>query len=327
MIVEYLDHIDVEPRSVGEWDDLFLEWKNGVDMPDNLRKPTRGQFEKALSALEKICPHYKGHLVFARAVAGAWKVAFKPQHTKALVPRWRHVVADGMLDLNRPRAAACLHIQGSRGLRPGEAVALRGRDVVLPEECPGAGGTAILLLGARRGTKSGRQQFVFVPDPYDILVLRLLKVITADDSLLFGLKHLGPYGALISAGCICKGLRNTGWSPHSGRAGFATAMVLLHGYKVLPEVCEICRWSSKKSAKVYLDVVGVAASQQSIELERDFGTVADTAGQHFPGRLLDALKVLAAAQLRPVLNEWSGSTGILPWGNSAKLAPAPGKSG
>jgi len=262
-----------------------------------------------MGALEKINPHFKGEMIFATAVASAWKVQFKPEHTKALLPRWRHVVADGMLDLRRTRAAACLHIQGSRGLRPGEAVAMRAKDVVLPEECPGAGGSAILLLGFKAATKSNRQQFVFVPDPFDIAVLRTLKLVTRDEERIFGLRNLGAYGAPISAGGVAKGLRNTGWTPHSGRAGFATAMILLHGFRVLPEVWETCRWASQKSAKIYLDVVGVTASQQSVFLERDFGQTADAVANSFPFRMLDALKKLVIETLPRLDNSFPGLTG------------------
>ena len=147
----------------------------------------------------------------------------------------------------------------------------------------------MLLLGVKAGTKSGRPQFVFVREQFLIDVVRLPKQIVGKDELVVGLSHLGQFGTVLKLGGEAKGLQKTGWTPHSGRAGHATAEYLAQGAACLPELQETCRWSSLRSLKIYLDVVGVAASQQSQFLEHKHGALADQIAITFQDRLLTAL--------------------------------------
>ena len=143
----YLDYHRIEAVTAAEFDDLLVEWKNGVDLPPGMSAPSRSQFETTLSALEKTCPNFKGSLCFAHAVKNAWAVVFRPNHTVALFPRWASVVGDSMLDLGYVRVAGALELQECRGLRPGGLLRLKGRDLVLPEECPATGGAGIISSG------------------------------------------------------------------------------------------------------------------------------------------------------------------------------------
>ena len=72
---------------------------------------------------------------------------------------------------------------------------------------------------------------------------------------------------------------------------------------------EVCRWSSARVVKVYLDVVGVAASRLSQQLEQQFSHVADrVAATHLP-RLLEALDQLRRDKLDARMRKLQGKFG------------------
>ena len=96
----------------------------------------------------------------------------------------------------------------------------------------------------------------------------------------------------MTAGAERKGFFRTGWTPHAGRVGYATAAYLGGGASALPEISETCRWQSIKTLKIYLDVVGVVAGQLSQRLEREAGPLADFCASTYRPRLLTAVQML-----------------------------------
>ena len=103
---------------------------------------------------------------------------------------------------------------------------------------------------------------------------------------------LSAYNSCIYEACLAEGLGQQGWSGHSPRSGFATALFLKEGVKSLPTIREVCRWQSEKTLKTYLDVVGATASVHARELETQHGAAADRATKLLPELLLKALRSL-----------------------------------
>jgi integrase len=275
--LSWLWYHELQPGEPWEFDDLLTEWRLGVD-PHPLAvpsKPSKHQFEKCVAAIERVLTTYKGHLPLSRAALSGWHVMVRPQHTLALLPRWGRVVMYGLLLLDRPRVAAGLFFQFQRGLRPGEALSLEGRHLVLPEEVPSTDGAGILLLGVRRGTKSGRPQSVLVRDEETLAVMRAIRRIVLPTEKIMGVRDCGVFTGHIRSGAQRMQLEKPGWTSHSGRAGFATHWYLKEGPQVIPELCDVCRWASVRSMRVYLDVVGVTAAQRSQELEWKHGDLAN----------------------------------------------------
>lgn len=224
--LHFLDYHELAPIFDFQWDDLLVEFKNGVDLPPGASPPTRSKFEKPIACVEKANPHFKGGLPLSRSVLNAWKVSFSPIHAVPMVPRWGLVIARGINRRGRARVAAVLTITNRYGLRPGEGFGLAGTGFVLPEESINAGNRAVLVLGVRSGTKSGRAQTVLVDDPFCIALLRVFRELLPLDELLAGLRSLTAVSSPMRQAADDEGLPPTGWTGHSARAGFATGAYL-----------------------------------------------------------------------------------------------------
>ena len=96
------------PGQCWEFDDLLTEWRLGTDPHPTAvpARPTKHQFQKVVSAIEKVLPTFRGSLPLSRAALAGWGVIQRPQHTLALLPRWARVVAMGLVLLGQPRVAA-----------------------------------------------------------------------------------------------------------------------------------------------------------------------------------------------------------------------------
>lgn len=86
----YLSWHSLNSSDAEEFDDLRCEWKADTTWAGSPagRGPTRGEFEKAIAAVEKAVPKLKGSLLEARAVAKSWKVVVKPHPTVPLARPW-----------------------------------------------------------------------------------------------------------------------------------------------------------------------------------------------------------------------------------------------
>ena len=102
--------------------------------------------------------------MLSHAALNNWRLTWVVHHAVPLVPRWALVLCDDLLDNNDLWTSVILLFQSYRGLRPGEALALFGRDLVTPEENPSLLGCGPMLLGVRQHTKSGRPQNVKIFD-------------------------------------------------------------------------------------------------------------------------------------------------------------------
>ena len=161
------------------------------------------------------------------------------------------------------RLGAGLLVQHCRGLRPGELLALRGRDIMLPEDRTlSNGAVAVLNLGMKAGTKARRAQcttIVASNAPVAMCALRALAASTPKEQLILFGYNLGAYQRLLGRCCEVLGL--PGFTPHSPRAGFATD-AWLAGVDFV-SIREAGRWLADSSLRVYLDGVSTASLESS----------------------------------------------------------------
>jgi hypothetical protein len=294
VFLAWLGYHELSPAHPWEFDDLLTEWRLGTDPHPGAvpARPTKHQFQKCISAVEKVLPTFRGELPLSRAALAGWSVIQKPNHTLALLPRWARVVAYGLMMIGRPRAAAGLMLQVLNGLRPGEMISCHGRHLVLPEECPAALGAGLILLGVRAGTKSGRPQSVLIRSEICLALMRALRECTPLDASISEVKDCGAFTTCIRRGAAHMEITQAGWTAHSGRAGYATGEYLAEGPSSVPRIAETCRWASLRSLRIYLDIVGVTASQHSQQLEWRHKEVADYCELHADAVLLKALSQL-----------------------------------
>ena len=122
---------------------------------------------------------------------------------------------------------------------------------------------AIVSLGFRKGTKAKSVQSVVCRNLVIICVLRLLCNSGRPVTTLMGCSY-DTYRKLIRSAQVQARLE-TGYTPHSPRAGFATESIA-EGRDVV-SVRESGRWLSGTSLRVYLDLVGAASLAQQHKVQ------------------------------------------------------------
>ena len=256
----------MEPLEPCHFDDMLVEYKNAPAsaLPPELRPVTRSRFQVLLCAIEKAVPHFKGHLCAAHAVSSAWKVSLAVSHSVPMEPGWGLTLGCNLLETGAPGAGLVLIVQSLAGLRPGEGLGLQCQHMVLPAEAISAAGAGVILLGMKKGTKAKRCQFVVTTDPFLLAVMEGVRHAFPFDSYLWSSQSLAGYNAMLRRGMTNLNLQDTRWSAHSPRPGFATA-AYLRGVPA-EKIQQVCRWSSVKMLKVYLDAQAVTASSLARQL-------------------------------------------------------------
>ena len=250
----------VVPNDPGELDDLMVEWKNAA----GIAKTT---FANALAGAELAIPPAKGMLTWSRSVLNDWEVVSPVHHHAPLPQDLALLIAVIMSALGYARLAAGLVIQQRRGLRPSELLKLRGKDVLLPEHLAYNNTNGVLNLGMRAGTKAKRAQAVLLDahkHAHAMLLLRMLKLSTADDEELMQGASLATYQRIMAR--VCEILDIEVFTPHCARAGFATD-AFLSGQDFL-SIREEGRWLSDASLRVYLDAVSSSLQASSNTSQR-----------------------------------------------------------
>jgi hypothetical protein len=201
----------------------------------------------------------------AHAIIAGWSFSQDINHTKPLTRAPAALFAVMMSAAGHPRAGAALVIQQSRGLRAIEILALCPEHVMFSSRLADSFDkpkTATVRLGAKRGTKVKREQFVIFreaqqPDAYKLLEC-LVNNTTAGERL-FPVSHW-TYRRLISD-AECKLGLEVGFTPHSARAGFATEAV--SSGESFDEIRNVGRWKSEESFRIYVDVIAAAQIETS----------------------------------------------------------------
>ena len=275
--VVYLIDNEFAPEHPHEWDDLLMEFKNE-------HQPRRAAFEALVAGLEFAMPHVKGGLGWSRATLSGWAISAPVKHTVPLLRAPCRLLACYIAADGRPRVGAGMVLQRELGLRPGEVVGLYPEDVALPETLAAGSGfvRAIVSLGTRKSTKAKRVQSVVVRNPLIIGLLRWMLHVCVRESSLMGCSY-DTYRKLLLSAQKKSGL-DSGYTPHSPRAGFATESIA-EGIDFV-SVREAGRWLSDTSLRVYLDLVGaasLAATHRAAGREHELVYAAKNFLKFFPG--------------------------------------------
>ena len=251
--VEWMLDYGLVPVMAEEYDDLLVEFKNSEE-----GSLTRSQFTKLVSAIEWVFPHFKGRLSWSHAVLAGWQTGESTRHTVPLSVHQAVLVAVHLCSRGLARLAVALLLQCELGLRSCELLALRKEDISLPARLGGPQHQHhfVLGLGIKAGTKAKRAQYVVLrqeSEPVFSLLVRL--IIATPAGLLFPYSHAYVSKWLKVAECDigCQ----AGWTPHSGRAGFATDKVT-EGWNFV-QIKEVGRWVSDSSLRCYIDLVTAAS--------------------------------------------------------------------
>jgi len=251
-----LDANGFSPSTATQYDDLLVEFLHDT-------KITRSGFTTLLAAVEFVLPNLRRELRWSRTVLSSWRVLAPPKHTAPLPWIGGLLLASSFILVGRHSVAFGLLLAIRTGLRPGELLGLQAKDIQLTPR-----GTAVLALGAKRGTKVGRPQFVVVSNAFLVRQLRARKQALQPADYLVDIRY-DAYRRLIA-----KAVKDRGWpyrfTPHSTRAGYVSESVVAGvDYHTIQKTG---RWSSASSFQVYLDVVtssavGIDLLQYSEEAE------------------------------------------------------------
>ena len=126
-----------------------------------------------LAAVNLWLPESRNELSWSRAVRRGMTAANPAVHTLAMPRNAALVLAAWLSSQSRWYLGSILVVQQSSGMRPGEAVGIDCADILLPEESPYQ--VALITLGARRGTKSGRPEAVRIDPAENPLAVSLLR--------------------------------------------------------------------------------------------------------------------------------------------------------
>lgn len=251
----------VEPEEAAEFDDLLVEFASGSE---DAPRVTRSQFATILNAVERVCPHLKGHLHCARAFLMGWSVSIMTRHAVPLSFGAACLLAVLLCYMGMPTVGATLVIQAGVGLRPSEALSLAASDLVLPWEIPKSGGAGLLLLGTRTTTKAKRPQSVRVENPVLLDLMHVVRKVRTTTTRLTGVKSLGGYSWCLKSAAQNEGLRDVNWTPHSPRAGYVTDAHIAG--KLPHQITAVTRHQSIKSLRSYLDATSVIRGELAQKL-------------------------------------------------------------
>ena len=239
------------------------------------RKLTRARLENLCAALRRGMPSVKGHLAWAEMHLKHMLKYSPPSHKVPMLRFVAIVVGYTMAIDGFARAGGLLILQACTGLRPGEVLSLRRDDLIASRKNVN-NGNAVLALGMKTGTKSGRPQFVVIhakEDPTAIALVNAFCASTKHGQPLTSLDYNG-FSKIFKSTLAKMHLTGLNYTPHSPRAGWATQL-RLQGMP-FTEIQERGRWASAQTLRTYLDAVAASTTllQQTHSLH-DFAAWLD----------------------------------------------------
>lgn len=244
--------LHIEPEDI---DMLVMEFRTEHEL-------TRSQHTQLLAALEFYLPPVKGKLLYTReAIKG--RLCHDPvAHTVPLAPEVAFLFGAYHASQCRQRLAAAIFVQIATGLRPSELLGLCKNHVHVPRSFEEF---INIRWGAQVSTKIKREQFVqvdFRQHPLAYKLLKLLVSATNDGHTLFPFSY-ASYNQSFATAEKHFGLE-LGLTAHSGRAGFATSMII--SGKDAKQVQSAGRWLSETSVRTYVDTAGSLHACTQIKL-------------------------------------------------------------
>ena len=222
-------------------DDILVDYADSILF-------SRGAFSLLVSALQFFYPRIRGRLYASFAYRTGWNRLVEIHRTVPMLRTFAYGIAKDIITNEGARMGIGLLVQFDAMLRTAELIAIRRRNVVLPEWHGYGNRFAYITLGT---TKSGREQVAVVRDVYAVAALRYLVSVTAhSEGLLFD-RSYQQYHDILSRACARLNLQLLGFTPHSPRAGSATQKIL--DGEDFVSVQEGGRWKCAESLRVYLD--------------------------------------------------------------------------
>ena len=233
-----------EPEDV---DQLLLEFRTEFEL-------TRSKHTLLVAALEFFMPHLKGKMILSREALRGRTSVDQIKHTVPLPCEAAHLIAAWHTSEGRYRMGAAVLVQHSTGLRPSELLGIQTDHVFVPIALIGTAKVSI-RLGCVVSTKVKREQSVLVCFSEFRFVCKLLEWLvrsTTPGGKIFGFGYSTYNNSFKLAEQHFR--LQVGWTAHSGRAGFATDLIV----KGVPfnTVQARGRWLSENSFRCYIDVIG-----------------------------------------------------------------------
>ena len=233
-----------EPEDV---DLLLLEFRTEFEL-------TRSKHTMLVAALEFFMPHLKGKMILSREALRGRTNVDQIKHTIPLPCEAAHLIAAWHTSEGRYRMGAAVLVQHSTGLRPSELLGIQADHVFIAAGLVGTSKISI-RLGSVVSTKVKREQNVLVclsEFPFVCKLLQWLVKSTSAGGKIFGFGYSLYNNSFKLAEQHFR--LQVGWTAHSGRAGFATDLIV----KGVPfsTVQARGRWLSENSFRCYINVIG-----------------------------------------------------------------------
>lgn len=241
-------HLDPLLEEVEDLDQMLLEFRTEFDL-------SRSKHTLLVAAVEFYMPHTKGKLLLSREALRGRTNADDIRHTVPLPKECAHLLAAHHASQGHLHLGAAVLVQQCSGLRPSELLGIRANHVFIPMHLVDEAKISI-RLGGVVSTKVKREQCVLIHWQESPLVCKLLRWLVqsavTEDAKLFSFGY-GYYNQSFKLAEQHFGLQ-AGWTAHSGRAGFATDLIV-RGLPV-SVVQSRGRWLSETSFRCYVDVIG-----------------------------------------------------------------------
>ncbi len=249
------NRFDVALEDPEDVDCLLQEFRTEFEL-------TRSKHTLLVAAVEFFIPHLKGKLVLSREALKGRTNAEHINHTVPLPSECAHLITAWHASEGRFRLGAAILIQHCTGLRPSELLGIQKDHVFVPNVLLGSAKVSI-RLGAVVSTKVKREQNVLISfdeNPFECKLLEWLVASTSEGDRIFKFGY-SSYNNSFKQAEQHFGLQ-AGWTAHSGRAGFATDLIV----RGVPHstVQSRGRWLSESSFRCYIDVVGSLGTQARV---------------------------------------------------------------
>ena len=257
---DWLEENRLHPETVGEWDDLLVEWKNST-------RPSRSKFNTTVASIEFFFPRYQRGLTWSHQVAKGMARRHATRHARPMSRDLAALLGAHMSHLGYARLGLGMRLQQATGMRPSELLALRASEIsVTAAHVERSQQAVIFALGTSRGTKVKRQQFCILRFAKE---RELAECVLRLRSLVEPHERLFPYTYSTYRRLIRECEEATGielkLTPHSPRAGYATDGVLA-GEDIV-NLRASGRWNSEANFRIYVDVVAALATQDQVKLQ------------------------------------------------------------
>jgi len=263
--INFLDERGWRPGPAEEWDDLLVEFSYEPGT-------TLSRLRMCHAAVEFYFPRFKGQLRWTRSRLDTLEFHHVAKHTVPAGYELCLLLASTLSGEGRARVGLGILVQYRLGLRPGELCKLTPNDVAAAPE-RNKQGIIIFRLGARVGTKSGREQFALLHSfdhPLLWSILRRAIALTPIHERIFPFT-VATMNHWIQRAQAIQGIE-VGATAHSPRAGFASDAIA-EGRPAF-EVKEAGRWISEASFRLYVDLIGAQTVATQLRLRNRVAAIA-----------------------------------------------------